>query len=577
MKTLVSNLAVLPQILLTYPGYGQLAISLLAGILMGLTVAPVKAWYLAWIALIPLWLLLIPKASPTDALFRPSSNQKHRIARPFLCGVTWGIGYHGIALSWLTGLHPLTWLGVPWLASWGITLFAWGFVTLWGAALVGIWAWLVVTLGHKEPGVKPYRFLRGNTLPARPATRSPSGYFPSWLRVLMATVLWCGLEAIWSHGPLYWSSLSYTQSPHNLAILHLGQISGPTLVTGAIVGVNGLFAEAWIWLSRQERSSAKTLLVLNLGLLVALHLIGFGLYRLPSVESSETALRVGIIQGNVSTQIKHFEEGVQLSLDRYTQGYRNLVTQGVEAVLTPEGAFPWIWLGTPLETRHPFYQAILEQGVPAWIGTVGVQQRRITQSLFTVDGTGLILSRYDKIKPVPLGEYIPFEAFLSNFINRLSPVEASMIPGSPDQQVNTPFGQTIAGICFDSAFSWIFRHQAATGGAFIITASNNDPYDMAMMTQHHAQDVMRAIETDRWVVRATNTGLSGVIDPHGRSQWISGFRTYEIHAHTIYRRQNQTLYVRWGDWVLVMFSGLAIGSWLWEWRKGQSVSSEHEQ
>ncbi|WP_416667591.1 apolipoprotein N-acyltransferase [Egbenema bharatensis] len=457
-----------------------------------------------------------------------------------------------------------------------MTLFAWGFVTLWGAALVTTWAGLLLWLGKdgEIPGRSLRRrwlrrFLQRNPPPeSKPfLTRSPATPAPSWLRVLMAVALWCTLEAIWSHGPLYWTSLAFTQSPHNLAILHLGRLSGPTFVSGAIVAVNGLLAEAWIWMSQQERSRAKRLLVWSVGWFVVLHLVGLGLYRQPLVESPETALNVGIIQGNVPTRIKHFEEGVRMSLEHYTQGYEVLVDQGVDAVLTPEGAFPWHWIETSRRAQHPFDQVVRARGVLAWIGTVGVQQGRITQSLFTLDGTGQILSRYDKIKPVPLGEYIPFEAFLGNFISRLSPVEASMIPGRPDQQVDTPFGQAIVGICFDSAFSFLFRQQAATGGQFILTASNNDPYELAMMTQHHAQDVMRAIETDRWAARATNTGLSGVIDPHGRSQWISGFRTYEIHAHTLYRRQTQTLYVRWGDWGLGVLIGLAIGGKLWEIKK----------
>jgi apolipoprotein N-acyltransferase len=549
MKTLVSKLVDLPQTLLTYPVCGQLAISLLAGILMGFTVAPVNAWFVAWVALVPLWLILVYPTLPQVQHFAtsPPLQTRNFVSLPLLYGITWGIGYHGIALSWMTGLHPLTWLGMPWIASWAVTLFAWGFGTSWGAALVGLWAWLFAKLAI------------GGRLGNHKAL------LPSWLRVLVAVALWCGLEAVWSHGPLYWSSLSYTQSPHNPLILHLGQISGPTLVTGAIVAFNGLLAEAWIRLSQHERLKAKSLLVSSAGLLILLHLVGFGLYRQPLIEPSGTALNIGIIQGNVPTRIKHFEEGVQLSLDGYTQGYEALVDQGVDAVLTPEGAFPWLWLGTLLEARHPFYQTILNRGVPAWVGTVGVQQGRITQSLFTINGSGEIFSRYDKIKPVPLGEYIPFEAFLGNFIDRLSPVAATMIPGSPDQQVNTPFGQTIAGICFDSAFPWLFRNQAAKGGQFIITASNNDPYNAAMMTQHHAQDVMRAIETDRWAVRATNTGFSGVIDPHGRPQWMSGFRTYETHAHTIYRRQTRTLYVRWGDWVLLVLIGLAIGGRVWAW------------
>ena len=133
-----------------------------------------------------------------------------------------------------------------------------------------------------------------------------------------------------------------------------------------------------------------------------------------------------------------------------------------------------------------------------------------------------------------------------------------MLPGDVNQHFDTPFGRAIAAICYESAFPWIFRNQAAAGGQFIITASNNDPYNATMMSQHHAQDVMRAIESDRWAVRATNTGFSGIVDPHGKTQWLSGFRTYETHAHTIYRRQTQTLYVRWGDWLLPVLVVVAL-------------------
>lgn len=65
----------------------------------------------------------------------------------------------------------------------------------------------------------------------------------------------------------------------------------------------------------------------------------------------------------------------------------------------------------------------------------------------------------------------------------------------------------------------IFRQQAQAGGEWIITAANNDPYPPRMMRQHQAQDVLRAIETNRWLVRATNTGISGVINPQGRILW----------------------------------------------------------
>ncbi len=86
-----------------------------------------------------------------------------------------------------------------------------------------------------------------------------------------------------------------------------------------------------------------------------------------------------------------------------------------------------------------------------------------------------------------------------------------------------------------------------------------------MPAQHHAQDVMRAIENDRWAVRATNTGYSGIVDPHGRTIWLSEINTYETYTTTIYRRKSQTLYVKWGDWLtpILLLGGIFIKIILW--------------
>jgi apolipoprotein N-acyltransferase len=467
---------------------------------MGIAPAPGNTWPLAWVALTPLWFY----------------TQGSRIRRSLLLGLVWGIGYHGCAMSWISGLHPLTWMGISWPASVAITGFAWLMIALWGAVLSSLWSGVMAwTASYRSTG----------------------------FRVLLGTTLWCSLEWLWMQGPLAWTSLSYTQSPYNLAILHLGQWSGPLGVTAALVAVNGLIAEAWLVRHRPRR-----LLYLAAGLCLGLHLLGWGLYRQPLIEAP-AALRIGIIQGNIPTRIKLYEDGIRRSLENYTRGYQQLVAQGVDAVLTPEGALPFLWSGAT-RTQNRFYEAVREQGVVAWLGTFYPENGPISQSLVTLTGTGEVVSRYNKIKLVPLGEYIPFERTLGKLVARLSPVEAKMLPGEADQQLPTPFGLAIAGICFDSAFPQLFQQQTAAGGEFMLLASNNDPYSAVMMAQHHAQDVMRAIENDRWAVQATNTGYSSVIDPHGHTQWISGVGTYETHAATIYRRQTRTLYVRWGNWLL---------------------------
>ena len=409
------------------------------------------------------------------------------------------------------------------------------------------------------------------------------------IRVLIGTAIWCALERIWSAGPLWWSSLSYTQSPYNFVILHLGQISGPTAVTAAIVAVNGFLAEALnaaflrrlkvfssgyqgegyysdkseiLQASQRFETSAIAIPgMLAVALFISAHLIGYSLYSRQLYQPAEAALKVGIVQGNIPNRLKFKPEGKQRIRTNYTQGYLNLVNQGVEAVVTPEGALPFFENEI---IQSPLIAAVREKGVLAWVGGYKRQgQDRYTNSLLTFTGEGKVYSRYDKEKLVPLGEYIPFESVLGGIINRLSPVTARQIPGKANQIVESPFGNVTVGICYGSAFAEQFRNQTAKGGKFIITASNNDPYSEAMQFQHHAQDIMRAIENDRWAVRATNTGYSAFVNPHGKTLWISGHDTYETHAETIYRRQTQTLYVRWGDWLCWILGVWGIGLWGW--------------
>jgi apolipoprotein N-acyltransferase len=271
-------------------------------------------------------------------------------------------------------------------------------------------------------------------------------------------------------------------------------------------------------------------------------------------------IQIGIIQGNVPTRIKLFEEGLRRAFTGYTDGYIDLVNQGVDAVLTPEGAIPLYWQPN-LSKRTPIYQAVVDRGIPLWLGTFVPVGNDYTQSIITLDADGTLFSQYNKVKLVPLGEYIPFSSVLGDLVDRLSPLDAYMIPGDASQQVKTPVGQAIVGICYESAFADLFRQQAANGGDFILTASNNDPFNTVMMAQHHAQDVMRAIETDRWAVRVTNTGYSGLVDPQGRTVWRSPANEYVTHVATLWRRHTQTPYVRYGDWltpVLVISGAIAL-------------------
>ena len=485
--------------------------SFLGGVLMGLAPPPVNAWYFAWIALVPLWVLI---------------RQQKSLKSIIILALAWGLGYDGLALFWITGVHPLTWMGVPWLASIFIAIFCWVFITLWGAGVAVSWS-ILFGLASRKLGVK--------------------SVYNSVICILLGAALWMSLETLWSLTPLWWPAIAYTQSPHNLFILQLGKISGINTVTALIVIVNGLFAEAFLSWQNKIKFKAKLLFVSSIVVLSISYLLGYYLYQIPIAKDNLAPIKIGIIQGNIPNQIKLFSEGWRKAISGYTSGYQRLARQGVDAVLTPEGALPFYW--SDIIDGSSFYQAVITEKVTAWVGANSKQGSSFTNSLFTLTGEGETYSRYDKYKLVPLGEYIPFESVLGKFINRLSPLEAGFTAGKANQIFDTPFGRAIVAICYESAFPRHFLRQAQQGGEFIITASNNAHYSKTMPTQHHAHDVMRAIESDRWAARATNTGYSAIVDPHGNTLWISAIDRYAIHADTIYRRQNKTLYVRLGDWL----------------------------
>lgn len=507
--------------------------------MMGL--APVNAWPLAWVAMVPLWVLL------GRSFHREGLNREELTLRPYRSAIgyaaIWGIAFHGVALSWVTGLHPMMWMGVPWLGSITITLFAWAFITAWGAAIGMIWVAVMTALSRR---------LARTGHPFRGASR-----------VLVGTTLWCVLEWIWSRGPLYWSPVNYTQSPYNLLGLQLGQLSGPLTITAAILAVNGLLAEAWLNREKGAMRHRPQALGWAIALFLALHLIGLGLYSRPLNDVPDQALAVGLIQGNIPTDQKLTSQGIKTSRQVYLKGYESLASQGADLVITPEGAIPQVW-NAFLQDQDLLQRAVVKAEVPLLLGTFVHQtiddiQTPLTQSLLLLTSEGRIAGRYNKARLVPLGEYIPFENVIGAVINRLSPFGESMVPGDWGQQLKTPFGPIAVGICYESVFSELFRAQVASGGQAIFTASNNDPYSPRQMIQHHGQDVMRAIETDRWEVRVTNTGISGVVDPRGRSLWLSEPNEYTTHLATIYRRKTRSLYVRWGNWLLpLMLGGSAI-------------------
>lgn len=524
--------------------YWTLIQTFLGGLLTGLAAEPFGWWWLAWVGLVPLWWQV-----------RCSHDRGDSLRSAAIAGLTWGIGFDGLALHWITGIHPLDWMGVPWLQSILTALFCWVAITLVGASPVVLWAIAMRWLD-------------------RWTTQRVTGVIADLWLVCAGAGLWSIAETLLSQGALWWPWLSLTQSPHNLLILQLDRLSGPTVTSAAIVAVNGLLAlgvrsSLGSGLREPEANQSRRrwpYLVSAISLCVALHALGWvmldrDLWTTQTTEVAAKPFTVGLIQGNIPNDIKLYPGGIRQALLNYRDGYLALTDESnpVDVVLTPETALPLLWSG-----RRDGYspegllgQAIVDRGVPIWLGTIQGDPRVYTNSLLTVSGTLEILSRYDKVRLVPLGEYIPFASILGEVIDILSPLEARIAFGDRDQTFETPFGRAAVAICYESAFPEPIRRQVANGAQFALSSANNAHYANTMPSQHHAQDVMRAIELDRPMARATNTGYSAIVDHHGRTLWKSGINHYEIHSAEITPRTTLTPYVRWGNW-LAPVSGIAI-------------------
>ena len=159
---------------------------------------------------------------------------------------------------------------------------------------------------------------------------------------------------------------------------------------------------------------------------------------------------------------------------------------------------------------------------------------------------GEFVDRYDKINLVPFGEFIPP---LFGWVNRITHEAGDFVPG--DRIVVFPMGQHAAGafICYEAVFPHQVREFAKQGAQVLVNLSNDGYFGHSAAREQHLQIVrMRAVENRRWILRATNDGISAVIDSAGRVQ--QRLPLYQATtARAAYRyEEEKTFYTDYGDW-----------------------------
>lgn len=279
----------------------------------------------------------------------------------------------------------------------------------------------------------------------------------------------------------------------------------------------------------------------------------YGQVRVAQVTAAATAARkldVAVIQGNIAIDRK----GKAAFLKTNQQTYKDLSAKHADAdlVVWPESAMEK-WLPENagrvppalLPPRHPH----MIFGAVSYRREPGNRIRRYN-SAFAVDPAGAVLGRYHKRVLLAFGEYIPL-AWLIGGVPGMPPIGDGYTPGTIENAFALPQGARVAAlICYEDLMPALSRRFVRDEGANLLVNLTNDAWygRTAAPRQHARQARWRALETRRAMVRATNTGLTTVIDPAGRMSAPLPLFSEGVLKAAVPLMEMETVYVRYGDW-----------------------------
>lgn len=309
----------------------------------------------------------------------------------------------------------------------------------------------------------------------------------------------------------------------------------PFAVQGASIlgayALAGLFTACMAWLvaGRLRTFSSIFAILMLTGLAV------YGNLELQRPLAQGTAFRVGIAQGNVDQSLKWDPAYQKATVDGYLALSAELTRDSAPAlVVWPETAMPFYFQdGDPLAAS--VIRFARERGVPIVTGSPAYTRTGDSYTLYNrvylVPPDGTDPTFYDKTHLVPFGEYIPFGNYLT-FLSKLVHGVGDFQAGQNAAPLR--YGDLALGIliCYEAIFPELAQADVEAGANILVNVSNDAWFGRSAAPEQHLNlAALRAVEQGRFLVRATNTGISAVIDPRGRILAQSGLFTAESLAY----------------------------------------------
>ena len=491
---------------ITHPGWPGNLLALAGGATTTLALAPFDIWPLALLA-IAIFYLGLRELNPRQALLR---------------GWCYGLGLFLAGTSWVyVSIHDYG-AASPALA----TFLTFGFCA--GIALffaLAAWLWA--------------RWLRRNDAPVSDA--------------LAFAALWLAQEAFrgWFLTGFPWLYAGYSQLYGPLA--GLAPVGGMWLISLSLALSAALLVNLPRLLGDKPRLAAALLLLL------APWGIGLALQGHAWTASKGEPLKVAAVQGNVEQNMKWDPAQLEAQLNLYRD--MTLSSRPADLIVWPETAVPVLKeyaegylkvMGRVAAERD----AALITGVPLRQANEHGEKRYYNAITVTGWGEGTYL----KQKLVPFGEYVPLQEVLRGLIAFFDLPMSDFARGPADQTPLQAKGLKIAPfICYEVVYPE-FAAGLAAQSDLLLTVSNDTGCGTSIGPLQHLQMAqMRALEAGRWMIRATNNGVTALIDPQGRiSAQIPQFQQAILYGE-VQPMQGLTPYLQWRAWPLVVLCSLLLG------------------
>ncbi|WP_019530712.1 apolipoprotein N-acyltransferase [Dasania marina] len=472
---------------------GHLA-ALLAGGLITLSLAPFNYWPLGIVSA-ALFVFLFQRLTPKQAAWR---------------GWWFGFGLFASGASWVyVSIHEFGYAPVP-LAVFITFLFTGGLALTWL-----IFAYLYV------------RFIRplplGNSL----------GY--------AAVFVLCEWFRSWFLTGFPWLYLGY------------GYIDTPLAGWAPVTGVYGIsfivtLTGAAIANALMQKNYRQPLLIVS----ALLWLGGYGLQQVAWVSPADKPpLKIAMVQANISQAVKWDRDQYWPTLNLYNRMSQPLWSQ-VDIVIWPEAAVPGMYHNAQSFLEHMAEQAnqhgsSLITGIPS-SATIDGQRHSYNSIVALGNGEGL----YNKQRLVPFGEYIPLEGLLRGLIQFFNLPMSAFSAGDSQQQPLQAAGISLTPlICYEVVYSELVSHSA--GQTDMLLTISNDAWfgDSIGPLQHLEMAQMRALETGRYLIRSTGSGISAIVNERGHIT-VQGpqFKKAVIHGEAQVM-QGVTPFARSGSWPII--------------------------